>query len=99
MRLSRFVCQYRLGLSSFITPVGIQECTEDAAQQICVPTQAGVAPARARLLRERQKTIAYEDIHLEFKDGDRRGAEEVAQAEDASVEDPDTIICDREKAL
>ena len=62
-------------------------------------TQAGVALGRARLLRERQKTVAYEDIHLDFKGGDRRGAEEVVQAEDASVEDPDTIICEREKAL
>ena len=65
----------------------------------CLPIQAGVAPGRARLLRERQKTMAYEDITLDFKGGNQRGADEITEAADGSSEDPDTVICEREKAL
>lgn len=63
------------------------------------PIQAGVTPGRARLLRDRQKTVAYEAINLEFKDGNQRHADETTAAEDPTAEDPDTVICEREKAL
>ncbi len=43
--------------------------------------------------------MAYEDITLDFKGGNQRGADEITEAADGSSEDPDTVICEREKAL
>ena len=54
------------------------------------------------MLRERQKTVAYESISLEFKGGNHRGADEImgtVESEDTASQDPDIAICEREKAL
>ena len=84
---------------TFIASAGMRRFSKQVTKHGCLPIQAGVAPGRARLLRDRQKTIAYEAITLDFKGGNQRGADEITEAEDASAEDPDTIICEREKAL
>lgn len=77
----------------------MQVSSRQVAECISLPAQAGLSLGRARLLRDRQKTIAYEAITLDFKGGNQRGADEITAAEDATAEDPDTIICEREKAL
>ncbi len=61
-----------------------------------------MTPSRAKMLRERQKTVAYESISLEFKGGNHRGADEImgtVESEDTASQDPDIAICEREKAL
>ena len=57
--------------------------------------------SRARLLKERQKTRAYESMVIINKDGNERGADELigTGADDASTQEPDTVISDREQAL
>jgi hypothetical protein len=66
-------------------------------------SQAGLTPERARLLRERQRTVAYESIASSVKNEKERGADELlstalnVSADDS--QDPDAVICEREKAL
>ena len=77
----------------------MRKATQHVPECSLSPLQAGVTHARARLLRDRQKTVAYEAINTDFKDGNQRGADEITGGEDATAEDPDTVICEREKAL
>jgi hypothetical protein len=66
-------------------------------------SQVGVTPERARLLRERKRTVAYESIASGIKDGKERGADELLSSAldvgGADSQDPDIAICEREKAL
>lgn len=68
----------------------------------CLLSQAGMSEVRARLLRDRQKTVAYEAIGVgALKGGEQRAPDEVlgTGADDAASQDPDAAVSEREQAL
>ena len=66
-------------------------------------SQAGVTPQRARLLRERQRTVAYESISSSLKNEKQRGADELLLPAlnngEIDSQNPEAAICEREKTV
>lgn len=88
-KLLTFTSKSRLFQSLWVPPVTV------------FASQVGMLESRARLLKERQKTRAYESMAITNKDGNERGADELigTGADDAFTQEPEIAISEREQAL